>query len=232
MSFRTAAPTFSKKTTKTPPPDDTGMESSYLKALGEKQTPVSVKLVGGETLHGWIEYYDAIGQTPVKARQSVHLQARNQRISLKIPGAARNAVATGPRPSHAGVGPEAGSLLMSYFGKVSVGHGAMPICDRRTAPQKSSSSSACKQWPEHDLIGEEGVAKPAATFAGILTRSTAPRTLPMAIPCFAFPWRLNIKGSESPVLSMTLPATKCSRRKKAADRFSIAARSMYPASRT
>jgi host factor-I protein len=58
MSFRTAAPTFSKKTTKTPPPDDTGMESSYLKALGEKQTPVSVKLVGGETLHGWIEYYD------------------------------------------------------------------------------------------------------------------------------------------------------------------------------
>ena len=34
------------------------MESSYLKALGEKQTPVSVKLVGGETLHGWIEYYD------------------------------------------------------------------------------------------------------------------------------------------------------------------------------
>jgi host factor-I protein len=58
MSFRTAAPTFSKKTTKTPPPDDTGMESSYLKALGEKQTPVSVKLVCGETLHGWIEYYD------------------------------------------------------------------------------------------------------------------------------------------------------------------------------
>ena len=47
-----------KKTTKTPPPDDTGMESSYLKALGEKQTPVTVKLVCGEALHGWIEYYD------------------------------------------------------------------------------------------------------------------------------------------------------------------------------
>jgi len=58
MSFRPAAPAFAKKTTKTPPPDDTGMESSYLKALGEKQTPVTVKLVCGETLHGWIEYYD------------------------------------------------------------------------------------------------------------------------------------------------------------------------------
>jgi len=59
MSFRAAAPAFAKKTTKTPPPEDTGMESSYLKALGEKQTPVSVKLVCGETFHGWIEYYDA-----------------------------------------------------------------------------------------------------------------------------------------------------------------------------
>ena len=58
MPFRAAAPAFAKKTTKTPPPDDTGMESSYLKALGEKQTPVTVKLVCGETLHGWIEYYD------------------------------------------------------------------------------------------------------------------------------------------------------------------------------
>jgi host factor-I protein len=58
MSFRAAAPAFAKKTTKTPPPDDTGMESSYLKALGEKQTPVTVKLVCGEALHGWIEYYD------------------------------------------------------------------------------------------------------------------------------------------------------------------------------
>ena len=50
MSFRAAAPAFAKKTTKTPPPEDTGMESSYLKALGEKQTPVSVKLVAVENV--------------------------------------------------------------------------------------------------------------------------------------------------------------------------------------
>jgi host factor-I protein len=59
MSFRGTTPAFGKKTTKTPPPDDTGMESTYLKALGEKQTPVNVKLLCGETFHGWIEYYDA-----------------------------------------------------------------------------------------------------------------------------------------------------------------------------
>ena len=34
------------------------MESTYLRALGEKQTPVTVKLVSGETFQGWIEYYD------------------------------------------------------------------------------------------------------------------------------------------------------------------------------
>jgi len=34
------------------------MEPAYLKALGEKQTPVMVKLVSGETFRGWVEYYD------------------------------------------------------------------------------------------------------------------------------------------------------------------------------
>jgi host factor-I protein len=41
-----------------PPPDDTLQESAYLKALGEKQKPVSIKLVDGEIVQGWIEYYD------------------------------------------------------------------------------------------------------------------------------------------------------------------------------
>jgi len=43
---------------KTPPPDDTHHEAAYLKALGEKQVPVSVKLLDGEVVRGWIEYYD------------------------------------------------------------------------------------------------------------------------------------------------------------------------------
>ena len=51
-----AAPAFKK--TKSPPPEDTGQESGYLKALGEKQMPVTVKVVDGEVVRGWIEYSD------------------------------------------------------------------------------------------------------------------------------------------------------------------------------
>jgi host factor-I protein len=43
---------------KTPPPEETFEEAAYLKALGEKQKLVTIKLQGGEAVHGWIEYYD------------------------------------------------------------------------------------------------------------------------------------------------------------------------------
>ena len=43
---------------KTPPPDDTRQEAAYLKSLGEQQTPVTIKLMDGEFVSGWIEYYD------------------------------------------------------------------------------------------------------------------------------------------------------------------------------
>lgn len=59
MSFRNQNP-LSRNTNKAklPPPDETGQEVQYLKALGEKQTPVAVKLLDGEVVRGWIEYYD------------------------------------------------------------------------------------------------------------------------------------------------------------------------------
>jgi host factor-I protein len=40
------------------PPEETSEEAAYLKALGEKQKPVSIKLAHGEVVRGWIEYYD------------------------------------------------------------------------------------------------------------------------------------------------------------------------------
>ena len=40
------------------PPEETSQEAVYLKSLGEKQKPVSIKLADGEVVHGWIEYYD------------------------------------------------------------------------------------------------------------------------------------------------------------------------------
>ncbi|MFB3918039.1 MAG: RNA chaperone Hfq [Terriglobales bacterium] len=47
-----------KKGGKAPPPEETFEEATYLKSLGEKQRPVSVKLMDGEVVKGWIEYYD------------------------------------------------------------------------------------------------------------------------------------------------------------------------------
>jgi len=59
MPFRgTGPPHTTRKGGKAPPPDDTFEEAAFLKALGEKQKTVSVKLVGGEVVQGWIEYYD------------------------------------------------------------------------------------------------------------------------------------------------------------------------------
>jgi host factor-I protein len=43
---------------KTPPPGETGQEALYLRSLSERQVPVAVKLWDGETVRGWIEYFD------------------------------------------------------------------------------------------------------------------------------------------------------------------------------
>jgi len=43
---------------RTPPPEETCEEAKFLKSLGEKQKPVSLKLMDGQTVSGWIEYYD------------------------------------------------------------------------------------------------------------------------------------------------------------------------------
>jgi len=40
------------------PPAETSHEAIYLKSLGDKQTRVRVKLVDGEMVRGWVEYYD------------------------------------------------------------------------------------------------------------------------------------------------------------------------------
>jgi host factor-I protein len=40
------------------PPENTHQEAAYLKMLGEKHSPVSIKLLDGSLVHGWIEYYD------------------------------------------------------------------------------------------------------------------------------------------------------------------------------
>lgn len=58
MSFRGQQGNPNAKRGRTPPPEDTFEEASFLKGLGEKQKPVSVKLMDGQVVRGWIEYYD------------------------------------------------------------------------------------------------------------------------------------------------------------------------------
>ena len=58
MSFRPQGAPNSGNRGRSAPPGETQQEAAYLKLLGEKQKPVSIKLRDGEVLKGWIEYYD------------------------------------------------------------------------------------------------------------------------------------------------------------------------------
>ena len=48
----------SRRRQKAPPPGETGQEALYLRSLSDRQVQVHVKLRDGETVSGWIEYFD------------------------------------------------------------------------------------------------------------------------------------------------------------------------------
>jgi host factor-I protein len=47
-----------QRRSKTPPPGDTGQEALYLRSLSDRHISVQVQLRDGETVDGWIEYFD------------------------------------------------------------------------------------------------------------------------------------------------------------------------------
>lgn len=51
-------PLASRRRSKTPPPGETGQEALYLRSLSDRQVIVSIKLRDGDTVRGWIEYFD------------------------------------------------------------------------------------------------------------------------------------------------------------------------------
>jgi host factor-I protein len=51
-------PLSSRRRSKAPPPGETGQEALYLRSLSDRQVIVSIKLRDGETVRGWIEYFD------------------------------------------------------------------------------------------------------------------------------------------------------------------------------
>ena len=49
---------FTVKKARSAPAAETGEEAAFLRALGQNQSQVTLKLVSGEVVTGWIEYYD------------------------------------------------------------------------------------------------------------------------------------------------------------------------------
>ena len=58
MPFRAPLNSAPTRPVKPPPAEDTHREAAYLALLAAGQRPVCIRLVSGETLRGWIEYYD------------------------------------------------------------------------------------------------------------------------------------------------------------------------------
>jgi host factor-I protein len=52
------SPLSARRRSKAPPPGDTGQEALYLRSLSDRQVIVTLKLRDGETVKGWIEYFD------------------------------------------------------------------------------------------------------------------------------------------------------------------------------
>jgi host factor-I protein len=54
------SPLAGRRRAKTTPPGETGQEALYLRSLSDRQVIVNVKLRDGETVRGWIEYFDDV----------------------------------------------------------------------------------------------------------------------------------------------------------------------------
>jgi len=52
------SPLSNRRRSKTPPPGETGQEALYLRSLSDRQVIVTIKLRDGESVRGWIEYFD------------------------------------------------------------------------------------------------------------------------------------------------------------------------------
>jgi host factor-I protein len=54
------SPLSGRHRSKSTPPGETGQEALYLRSLSDRQVIVNVKLRDGETVRGWIEYFDDV----------------------------------------------------------------------------------------------------------------------------------------------------------------------------
>ncbi len=100
------SPLSSRRRPKTPPPGETGQEALYLRSLSDRQVVVQIKLRDGETVRGWIEYFDDAMVRLTREGEPNLFIYKHQIRTISEAGKKR-----GPRPAGA-VGPtasEAGS---------------------------------------------------------------------------------------------------------------------------
>jgi host factor-I protein len=99
-------PLSSRRRSKTPPPGETGQEALYLRSLSERQVIVSIKLRDGETVRGWIEYFDDSMLRLTREGQPNLFIYKNQIRSISEAGRRRTIryeVADIPGPNEAGL---------------------------------------------------------------------------------------------------------------------------------
>ncbi len=108
MPYRTTQSANLTHKGKTPPPEETMQEAAYLKILGEKQKPVSIKLRDGEIVRGWVEYYDRnmVRLTREGAPNLFIFKTEIVYIAELTKDPARRTVRTKPQPSPDGTSAE------------------------------------------------------------------------------------------------------------------------------
>src|SRR5450432_1116373 len=117
---------------------------------------------------------------------------------------------------------EAGAVLISYFGKVAIEYKGE--ADLVTAADRSSEKliveSIRRQWPHHDLIGEEGSrTETGSDYRWYVDPLDGTTNLRMAIPSSAFQWGWSLKANCWPEWCTTPRAMRClPRRREAAPR--------------
>lgn len=89
-------PLGSKRRSKTPPPGETGQEALYLRSLSERQVIVIIKLRDGETVRGWIEYFDD-GMLRLTREGQPNLFIYKHQIRTITEAGRRRGPRTGPR---------------------------------------------------------------------------------------------------------------------------------------
>ncbi len=97
MAYRTTPSANLTHKGKTPPPEETMQEAAYLKMLGEKQKPVSIKLRDGEIVRGWVEYYDR-DMVRLTRENAPNLFIFKSEIVYISEGGGKDAARRSPRP--------------------------------------------------------------------------------------------------------------------------------------